>query len=430
MVAWGCIRHYDVRMNTPNNDTVGQRFFEPVDRFLRSANTSRDCPDFTDQHFLYSGIRRVISNTESGRAWVQHWRSVTQTTLGVVNFFASLKSPRRLALVRELDEFVRADVDALRQTTDPFLIHKELADFALYAADGHFHEASVHDKRDEDGQKPLVEHFFALNMRTHTLRHLDVARPEKKREHDLTALRRFGQQTLRMGEKAGRKVVFVYDRAIVDFVQWIEWKKKSGIYVISREKENMKLQVVGVLDWDRSDPRNAGVIADEYVGTFSGVMIRRVQYVDPVTGKTFAFLTSEFTIPPGLIALLYRHRWDIEKIFDEIKNKFFERKAWAANDNAKCQHALFCCLAHNLLLLMEFRLDKENGITETKLEQKRQRRKEILMAANPHMIIPLTINRITQRSLQFIRWLRYALDFHVPWNDALTSLQPIMKAYL
>jgi hypothetical protein len=59
-------------------------------------------------------------------------------------------------------------------------------------------------------------------MRTRTLRHLDVARPIGKREHDLTALRRFRHQKLRMGEKAGRKVIFVYDRAVIDLVLWRE----------------------------------------------------------------------------------------------------------------------------------------------------------------------------------------------------------------
>lgn len=175
-------------MNIPNHDTATHHFFEPVDRFLKSAGTTRNCPSFTDRQFLYSGIRRVISHSESGRAWVQHWRAVTRNPLGVVNFFAALKSPRRLALVAELDAFVRAQVDARRQIEDPFRVHPELDDFALYAADGHFHGASAHEACDTDGKKLLVEHFFALNMRTHTLRHLDVARPIRKREHDLTGI--------------------------------------------------------------------------------------------------------------------------------------------------------------------------------------------------------------------------------------------------
>ena len=35
----------------------------------------------------------------------------------------------------------------------------------------------------------------------------------------------------------------------------------------------------------------------------------------------FSFLTSEYTLPPGVIAHLCRLRWEIEKTFDELKNK-------------------------------------------------------------------------------------------------------------
>jgi IS4 transposase len=33
-----------------------------------------------------------------------------------------------------------------------------------------------------------------------------------------------------------------------------------------------------------------------------------------------------FKIPPGLIALLYKLRWGVEKSFDEMKNKLLERR--------------------------------------------------------------------------------------------------------
>ena len=50
--------------------------------------------------------------------------------------------------------------------------------------------------------------------------HLDVARPQNKREHDITALKRLEANTLRMKEPKGRKVILAYDSAIYDFGQW------------------------------------------------------------------------------------------------------------------------------------------------------------------------------------------------------------------
>ena len=42
------------------------------------------------------------------------------------------------------------------------------------------------------------------------------------------------------------------------------------------------------------------------------------------------------TLPPGLLAFIYKKRWDIEKVFDQFKNKLMENKAWEKSGNAKC----------------------------------------------------------------------------------------------
>jgi len=47
------------------------------------------------------------------------------------------------------------------------------------------------------------------------------------------------------------------------------------------------------------------------------------------------------TIPPGLIARIYKMRWDIEKVYDEMKNKLDEQKAWASTPTAKTMQAHF-----------------------------------------------------------------------------------------
>jgi hypothetical protein len=78
--------------------------------------------------------------------------------------------------------------------------------------------------------------------------------------------------------------------------------------------------------WDRTDPHNAGVLADEIIGLNNLGQLRRVRYQDPETHEIHTFLTSEYTLPPGIIALLFRLRWDIEKSFDEFENKLAEKK--------------------------------------------------------------------------------------------------------
>ena len=75
------------------------------------------------------------------------------------------------------------------------------------------------------------------------------------------------------------------------------------------------------------------------VGSSNGTTLRRVTYKDSATGKVYRFITNELTLPPGLLAFLYKLRWDIEKIFDQVKNKLMEQKAWANSQTAKIQQA-------------------------------------------------------------------------------------------
>ena len=68
---------------------------------------------------------------------------------------------------------------------------------------------------------------------------------------------------------------------------------------------------------------------------------------------TYTYLTNDFTLPAYQVVLLYKYRWDIEKIFHQLKSKMHERKSWACSLAAKQSHAIFECLAQNLLLLLD-----------------------------------------------------------------------------
>ena len=64
-------------------------------------------------------------------------------------------------------------------------------------------------------------------------------------------------------------------------------------------------------------------------------------------GARWQILTNELTLPPGLLVQLHRMRRDIEKVYDQFKNKLHEKKAWANSATAKCMQTEFLCLAHN-----------------------------------------------------------------------------------
>lgn len=419
-------------------NTLKDKFFAPVVLALSRAKNFRACNEYTDQEHLNSGIERVLQSVASGRDWVQRLRLKFKLNLSVSNFFSSLRSPRRKQLVEEVSMDVRAQTDQAicHQKDDPLSVHAELAGFAVYASDGHSHKASAHELPIKD-KKRAVTHIYTCNLRSHSLMHtaLTNAGLTKKKEHEIATLKQIGGKSLRMGEAKGIKVIQVYDPAIIDYTQWFKWKKGHGLYILTLEKSNSALRVLGQPEWDKADERNRGVLNDELVGPSNGTVMRRVTYKDPLTGKVYCFITNELTLPPGLIAFLYKLRWDIEKIFDQVKNKLLEQKAWAKSATAKIQQSHFIALAHNLMVLLNHQIETEEGIADEKSQRKRKQTrtrevKELQLNGEQMNSLVLNWKRATQRCLQFIRWLRHCLENQTPWREAVNLLEPLMQRYL
>lgn len=245
-------------------------------------------------------------------------------------------------------------------------------------------------------------------------------------------LKRLKIEALRQNTPKGRKVIWVWDKAGIDFTAWHNWKHHHGIYFISRDKENMALILSGNRPYDQDDPINVGVLCDELVGTSKGCSIRRVTFTDYTDHKTYVYITSEMTLPPGLIALLYKMRWNIEKVFDETKTKLAEKKAWGTSEVAKEMQAHFICLAHNAMLLYEHHIKEKHGIDHTAQNKRREKRyckrKVIfLLKGYSHTGIYTLSSYATQRSLKFIRWLGSSLQSQASENQALPRLATLYQ---
>ena len=116
-----------------------------------------------------------------------------------------------------------------------------------------------------------------------------------------------------------------------------------------------------------------------------------------------------------------------------MKNKLFEKKAWATSDTAKSMQAQFICLAHNLMLIFEDWLKKEGVDNEIENKRKIKRLKKSLTLAQLKKealpIFLITPKRPTQRSVKFIRWLRNNLFMNTSWRDAVGSLERIYAVF-
>lgn len=421
--------------NTPPTSAVFDRLVLPLEAILAANPHAYACPSLSDQELIHLGIKRVIGEERSGRGFLQTIFHRQSRDLGVAHFFMSLKSERRLKYnqhaLRELQKVMALQ----RAAQDPFAAYHDLQDFDIYAGDGQYHKTSTHEEWIE-GEKYAPQHFYALNLRSHALGHLCLAAygGERKKESDIHALKRLSAEELRQGAKVGRKVLFVWDRACHDAAQWDQWKSSSGIYFLSRLREDMIPIPKEDLVVDLNDPVNRGIISDTMVETSGGVILRKVVYRCPLDGTVFIFLTNlPKRLRPGLVAFLYKTRWDIEKAFDQIKNKLLEQKAWAKDPIAKSAQATFICLAHNLLLLLEDAL-REEGIAWTRDQKRRQERLEQTLKNRQiqrddvsQMI--LTIQRVTQTPLALLRWLRAFLFTDAPWWAAIDRLRAAYERF-
>ncbi len=415
-----------VNANLTNSPTY-DKFFEPVFSLQNQCRYGHNCPELSDSRWVQIGVCRSMFDPTTGRGFLQHYTPFFKELPSTSHFFETLKSPRRLRFCKELNELL---CRKMRNTLpDPLAEFEELKKFDVYAGDGHWHGAAAHDARKE-GRKWAVGHFYTLNLRSHGMSHLETAdEVERKHEHDMRALKRQKLETLRQGAPKGHKALYVWDSACIDFKQWELWKR-GGVYFLTRAKENMDFDIEKDLPVDRRKPINRGVLSDQLVRCSGGLTLRLILCKDPVTETIHILLTNERSLPPGLLAQIYRIRWDVEKVFDQFKNSLNEQKAWASSMTAKAMQANFLCLTHNLMLLFEHEMKQTFDVSNTAEIQRREKRlNEMKKAAGKagRKVSSMydCVKRLTKRSLKFIRCLRAYFFINAPLGETAAYLRTL-----
>lgn len=418
-------------MQITKQQGLTDQFFSPADAASAGAKNGRSCPTLPDGDWIRMGTRRVLGDVRSGREFLQEWNLEEKKEIGVVHFFDTISSARRLRLVGEVNSAVASAMpDHEHSNLDDYA---DFAKFRVYAADGHYIGASAHEEPIHDRKRPCG-HFYSLDLRTHAMTHLSVSDLEdgqKKSEHDMHALKRLGGGALRQGAPKGVKVLYAWDPAGIDIGQWGYWKSRYGVYFLSRAKANMGFLEESESDWDQADPVNAGVISDKRVTTLTdNVRLRWIVYEDPKSGEIHEFVTSEMTIRPGLLAWTYKCRWDIEKNYDTFKNKLGQTKAWGKSEESKKMQARFVCLAHNLMVLLEAEIGEDDG-KETRRAAKRSEAATAEARRRGAVIAPQYHNprKRTQIAAKFIRWLRHCLAFNIPVSEAIGCLRRVYMMF-
>jgi len=322
-----------------------------------------------DARFLRLGLVRCLDHFDSGRDFLQALGDQGDT-LAKSTFFDALHDPRRLHVIQEVSE--RLSRFAAAQIKQDWLESiAELGSRQVWAVDGHQIEHACHALRDRKGARVPPGSLYSLNLRNGLMHLLGSHQGDGRRTHEVKAFKAlFSAQIARKGFPV--RPIIVADMAFIDNGYWTRLRldNPDAPVLNTRQKENMRPLSYGPIPFDPSAPINAGVTNYEMVGFDNCLTMYRVTYKDPESGSEFIFLTTDSTLTPGVVAILYRLRWKIEKTYPTCKSKLHLTKAWANGKVAQEMQAHFTALTHNLLTMLLGQLRTDHDISEKKLLEK------------------------------------------------------------
>lgn len=152
--------------------------------------------------------------------------------------------------------------------------------------------------------------------------------------------------------------IYVMDRAYLDFHRLYQLHQCSAIFV-TRSKKNTGLRRL----YSNKVDKSTGVRYDQIVvltGYYSKKdypeKLRRIKYFDAEKGRSFVFLTNQFTLPPEIIAELYRYRWRVEIFFKWIKQHLRIKSFYGTSENAVKTQIWIAVSTYVLVAIMKKRL--------------------------------------------------------------------------
>jgi len=197
---------------------------------------------------------------------------------------------------------------------------------------------------------------------------------------------------------------YILDRGYLDFGRLYALSQQAAFF-ITRAKRNTRYRR---LSSHRVD-KNTGLRCDQtivltgfYAKQDYSDMLRVVKYVDPSTGKRFAFLTNNFLIPAITVAKLYKCRWQVELFFKWLKQHLRIKAFFGTSENAVKTQVWIAASIYVLVAIAK----KELHLTDTSLYTILQilsislfEKKPILQALTPEPSINLDDDAANQLEL-------------------------------
>jgi len=159
---------------------------------------------------------------------------------------------------------------------------------------------------------------------------------------------------------------YVMDRGYIDFER-LHAIHVAGAYFVIRTRDNILMK----RRYSNPADKTTGVLSDQIVFLMGKKTkekypetLRRVKYRDEETNQVYVYLTNNFAVSALSIALLYKHRWQIELFFKWIKQHLKIKVFWGHSENSvKTQICIALC-SYLLVALIKKRLYLKQSLYE------------------------------------------------------------------
>ena len=190
---------------------------------------------------------------------------------------------------------------------------------------------------------------------------------------------------------------YVMDRGYIDFGRLYAFQKNMA-YFVTRQKKNLQFQCRGQNPVDKA----SGLRCDQMIALTGvttaieyPVLLRRIKYVDPDTGKVLVFMTNNFNLDALTIARLYKCRWQVELFFKWIKQHLRIKAFYGTSENAVKTQVWIAISVYVLVAIVkkELKLNRSPHeilqILSVSLFEKTPDFQAFLQHADPHQNTPL-----------------------------------------
>ena len=162
---------------------------------------------------------------------------------------------------------------------------------------------------------------------------------------------------------------YLVDRGYFD-TQRLHDIHRIGAFFVIRWKTNVSFKRLYSHTVSKKD-KEAGIRCDQTIrfsGDASGggypSLLRRIKFHDTETGKTYIFFTNHFDTEAGVIAELYKQRWQVELFFKWIKQHLKIKCFWGRSPNAVYIQVWIAICTYLLVAILKKSLRIDHSMNE------------------------------------------------------------------